>query len=89
MIEDYPPVSDWHEAVYPHDQLPLEEGEYTVIVDDPTGTGIYVVARLDGINRYTSYLDTKKMGQNFVRISSGELSKRISQWFILKNKVWW
>ena len=44
--ERYAPVEEWREATERFRNLPLKDGEYTVIIDPRTGMGLYLVAKL-------------------------------------------
>ena len=74
--DDYDPVREWVEAPKIYSGLPLKNGEYTVIVDPHTGIGIYVVARIGNVTRYSAYIDGRSLNQGFVRISPQELKQR-------------
>jgi hypothetical protein len=74
--EDYAPVEEWFEAPERYANLPLQEGEVTVIVESTTGRGLYLVAKLRGIVRYVGYLDSVKFKENFKKVSPDEIRQR-------------
>ena len=74
--ENYPPVEEWDVARQPYDGLMLRNGEYTVIASPRTGRGLYLVARENGINKVTSYIDGVKFVEKFCRVPITVLNER-------------
>jgi len=75
-LDNYEPVKDWTEAPDPYSRFPLNDREYTVIIDPHTGRGVYVVARLGNVTRYSAYIDGSPMKQGFTKVSPQELRRR-------------
>jgi hypothetical protein len=76
-MEKYSPVEEWVEAPSRFTNLPLNDGEYTVIIDPHTGVGLYLVARLKNTVRYHMYLDGGvKFNGDFKKVTPLEISER-------------
>jgi hypothetical protein len=74
--EGYEPVQNWAEVPDCYSNLLLREREYTVIIDPRTGRGVYVIARLGNVIRYTAYIDRSPMKQGFLKVPFQELKQR-------------
>jgi len=75
MKEYYAPVEEWVEAPACYANLPLKDGEYTVIVH-ASGIGLYLVAKTKNIVRYCTYLDGVRFEENLIKVSPFKLSLR-------------
>jgi len=76
-LEKYSPVEEWKDASNRFPDLPLNDGEYTVIIDPNTGLGLYLVAQLKNTVRYHTYLDGGvKFNGNFKKVTPLEISER-------------
>jgi len=79
-ILQYPPISEWAEAERPYNGLLLENGEYVVIASPYNGRGICLIARVNNVNRYHSYLESTPIKENnFKKVSLMELNERSKQ----------
>jgi hypothetical protein len=77
--ETYLPVEEWRESPSRFTSLPLNDGEYTVIVDPHTGMGLYLVARLRNTFRYHHYLDGVQFKGELKKVTMIELQKRTKE----------
>ena len=74
--EKYAPVEEWVEAPAGFQKLLLNDGEFTTIVDQHTGMGLYLVARLRNSVRCHAYLDGERFKENLKRVTLVELDER-------------
>jgi len=74
--EYYLPMEQWFEAPERYANLPLNNGEFTVIIDSTTGRGLYLIAKMKGVVRYTAYLDSVKFDEGFTKVSPEKIHQR-------------
>lgn len=79
QMEKYSPVEEWVEAPSRFTNLPLNDGEYTVIIDPHTGMGLYLVARQKNVIRYCTYLDNRHFDGPFKKVTPLELHERVKE----------
>ena len=77
--EVYAPFEEWVESPRRFAELPLNNGEYTVIVHARSGTGLYLLAKKDNIVRYCAYLDRAKFEQGFKKIAPQDIDAKIKE----------
>ena len=77
--ERYAPVEEWREATERFRNLPLKDGEYTVIIDPRTGMGLYLVAKLRNTFRSCAYMSGYEFKDAFKMITPTEIDKRTKE----------
>ena len=77
--EAYSPVEEWRDATEKFRNLPLKDGEYTVIIDSRTGMGLYLVAKLRNTFRSCAYMSGYDFKDAFNKVSPMEIDKRTKE----------
>jgi hypothetical protein len=75
--EKYAPIEEWGEAEERYKDWPLNNGEFTKIIDRTTGEGICIVAKFNNSYRSHEYLNGGiEIKTNLIEITPQEINER-------------